>query len=99
MFRSILLIALLVLLPACAGFDTQQQKIAVTCESIASSADALAAARTADRLTQAQQDTAVRLVRMTVPFCQPPADSLDSVKMAALTSAAAELAALAGSTK
>jgi hypothetical protein len=99
MFRSILILALLVLMTACAGFDTQQQKIAVTCESIASSADALAAARTADRLTQAQQDTAVRLVRLTVPYCQPPADSLDSVKMAALTNAAAELAALAGSTK
>ena len=99
MFRSLFFVVLMFLLPACAGIETQQQKIAVTCESIASSADALAAARTADRLTQAQQDNAVRLVRMTVPYCQPPADSLDSVKMAALTSAAAELAALAGSTK
>lgn len=99
MFRSLFFIALLVLLPACAGFDTQSQKIAVTCESVAASADALAAARTANRITQEQQDTAVRLVRLTVPYCQPPADSLDSVKFKALTQAAAELAALAGSTK
>jgi hypothetical protein len=99
MFRSMLLIMLLALLPACAGFETQSQKIAATCESVAASADALAAARTANRITQEQQDTAVRLVRLTVPYCQPPAESLDSVKFTALTQAAAELAALAGSAK
>lgn len=99
MFRSMLILALLVVMTACAGFETQQQKIAVTCESIASSADALAAARTANRITADQQAHAVSLVRLTEPYCQPPVESLTAAGMTFLTNTSAELAALAGSTK
>jgi hypothetical protein len=83
----------------CAGIQTQHQQIAATCESAASSLDAMTAARVAGKVTAADLDKAITVYKTTVPFCQPPALSLDVVKKAALASAAAELARMAGEVK
>lgn len=102
MFKITATAILCVMLTACggcAGIQTQHQQIAATCEGAASAMDALNAARVADRITAAQHSKAVDIYKTTVPVCEPPADSLDSVKYAALAAAAAELSNLAGAAK
>lgn len=84
----------------CASLQTQQQKIAVACESSASAADAIAIATTAGRVSKAQAQQALAVYRVTVPFCQPqPVESLSSVDYAALLSASAQLTLLAENTR
>lgn len=78
----------------CAGIQTQHQKIAVTCESVASAADAIAAAKVAGRITEAQRAQAEAVYRKTVPMCQPVAETLTAAAYATLTGAAAQLAAI-----
>lgn len=99
---KLILVSLLVLAlsacSGCAGFTTHQ-KVAVACESAASSLDAITAAKTAGKIKNTDLVHAIAVYNRTVPFCQPVAQNLDAVKMAALTSAVAELTALAGAAK
>jgi hypothetical protein len=78
---------------------TQHKQIATSCEVAASAMDSLNAARIANRITAAQHSRATEIYARTVPVCEPPADSLDSVKYAALAAAVAELSNLAGAAK
>ena len=79
----------------CAGFSTHQ-KIAVACESAASSLDAVTSAKLAGKASAAQLNQAIAIYSRTTPFCQPVASSLPAAKQAALSVAVAELTALAG---
>ena len=94
MFQRLCVSLLLgLVLGACAGLETQQQKIGAACETAASGLEAVTAAKVAGRATKAQLDDAIRVYRPTAAFCQPVATSLSSVNYSALLLAAATLTA------
>ena len=98
--KSILTIALLVMLAGCNTFQTQHQKIAAACEGAATAADTIAAGTVGGRISKDQAADALRVYRVTVPFCQPePVSKLSDVDYAALVAAAAQLALTAEKAK
>lgn len=99
-FALLLGLAVGLALVACAGVQSEHQKIAAACETSAAAADAIASAKAAGRVTQAQAAQALAIYKTTVPFCEPaPVGSLSSVDFAALLAAAAELTTTAGTAK
>jgi uncharacterized protein involved in response to NO len=100
--QNIAVIGLLILitLAACAGIQTQHQKIATACEGAATAADAIATGVDGGRVSKAQAEEALRVYRTTTPFCEPePVPSINSVDYAALITAAAQLTAIAEKSK
>lgn len=85
---------------ACSSIQTQHQQIAAACESAASAADAVAAGAEAGKVTTAQAQQAVKVYRVTVPFCEPqPRESLGSADYTLLIESAAQLATIAREAK
>lgn len=93
--KKLLFLALVAGVVACAGIQTQQQKIAAACEGAATAADTIAAGTVGGRITKEQAADALLVYRATIPFCQPePVSKLSDVNYAALIAAAAQLALL-----
>jgi hypothetical protein len=94
--RILLTLALALTLSSCAGFTTKQ-KIAASCESIASGVDSATAAKRSGRISAADLQRVVDYANPTKSFCQPiPAGTLSPADYAALVSAAAKIAIAPG---
>lgn len=88
----LLAVALLTALAsACAGFQTQHQKIGAACETAASALDALTAAKVAGKIDAAKLNEAIAVYKPTKAFCEPVATKLSDVDYQVLIDAAADL--------
>jgi hypothetical protein len=97
MLSIVILMCLLTvgLMVACSSLQTQHQQIAAACEGAATAADSIAAGVDSGRITIDQAKQALKVYRVTVPFCEPePVSSLSSADYSTLLAAAAQLAAL-----
>ncbi len=94
--KTLLAILLSVALSSCAGLTSQKQKIGAACSSVASGAQAVAAAVTAGRVSKVDGRKAAVLYHSTDSFCEPvPAESLLPADYAKLVTAALSLTAQA----
>jgi hypothetical protein len=95
-----LLVALVVMLPGCAGLTTQTQKIEAACTGSSTAIKVLTAANDAGKLSPAQQAEIKTAIDTISPICNadnPP--TLDSVKQQAFEDAIALLEAKAKGVK
>lgn len=96
-------LALAVLMTAGAGCQSgmsEHQKIAVSCETAASSLDTLTAAKAAGKVDAAQLQDAIRIYEASVvPLCVPVAENMTAVQRVALNAAIVELTRRAGAVK